>query len=243
MKMHIFRLGAAILALIAAVGKLPLTAAVYPQAGFEMYLGANRLHLWKPWVALRFSLPNDASLLVKYYHHWLSYGYSVNFEDNVVEKTREASFFNLTGAFFIQKGKTGGYAALSYLSGTDAYKGYALDAGISRKIGQRIEVEGGIYLFRESSVLWYPDDQKRYINLYSLKGGIKISLIPEKLFLHPKIYFYRNSENVKASSYAIGLAFAPKYPFYVTVDYYRYTEAAVYRFAGDYVSLSLNIYY
>ncbi len=32
MKMHIFRLGAAILALIAAVGKLPLTAAVYPQA-------------------------------------------------------------------------------------------------------------------------------------------------------------------------------------------------------------------
>ena len=243
MKTRIFLLGASLLALVAAAGELPLTAAVYPQAGFEMYLGANRLRLWKPWVALRFSLSDNASLLLKYYHNWLNYDYSFYFEDAVVEKTREASFSNLTGALFVQKGKTSGYVALSYLSGTDAYKGFVLDAGISRKIGKRIEVEGGIYLFRESSVLWYPDDLKRYINLYSLKGGIKIGLIPGKLFLHPKIHVYRNSENVKASSYAIGLAFAPKYPFYVTVDYYRYTEAAVYRFAGDYVSMSLNIYY
>ena len=209
-----------------------------------MYLGANRLHLWKPWVALRFSLSDDASLLVKYYHHWLSYDYSVYFEDDMSsKKPGKRPFSNLTGALFIQKGKTSGYAALSYLNGTDAYKGHALDAGISRKIGKRIEVEGGIYLFRESSVLWYPDDLQRYINLYSLKGGIKIGLIPEKLFFHPKIYFYRNSENVKASSFAIGLVFSPKYPFYLTADYFRYSEAAVYQFAGDYFSLSLNIYY
>jgi hypothetical protein len=136
-----------------------------------------------------------------------------------------------------------GSAALSFLSGTDSYQGLIFDAEVSRKIGKRIEVEGGIYLFRESSILWFPDDPKRTIDLYSLKGGVKIGLIPDKLFLHPKFHFYRNSDHVKASSYAIGLAFAPKHPFYVTADYYRYAEATVYRFAGDYFSMSLNIYY
>ena len=62
---------------LAAAAERPLSPAVYPQAGFEMYLGANRLRLWKPWVALRFSLSDNASLLLKYYHHGLSYDYSV----------------------------------------------------------------------------------------------------------------------------------------------------------------------
>ncbi len=243
MRTRLFRLGTAVLALLAASGGGLSAATIYPQAGFEMYMGANRMHLWKPWVALRFSLSDNASLLLKYYYHDLNYDYSVYSGDDIIQKTRKASFSNVTGAVFAQKGKTSGYAALSYLSGTESYKGLVFDAGVAQKIGKRIEVEGGIYLFRESSILWYPDDARRYINLYSLKGGIKISLIPEKLFLHPKIHVYRNSESVKASSYAIGLAFAPKHPFYFTVDYYRYTESTVYRFAGDYISASLNVYY
>ena len=119
-----------------------------------------------------------------------------------------------------------------------------LDAGISRRLGKRFELDGGIYLFRERSCPFgQPEDPPRYINLYSLKGGLKISIVSQKVFIHPKVYVYRNSENVKAVSYAVGLVVSPKYPFYFTADYFRYSEAAVYRFAGDYFSIGLNIYY
>lgn len=236
------RLGAIALLLVLAGGPL-LASAIYPQVGIEAYFGANRLRLWKPWVAMRFGLSDHASLLLKYYHHRLSFAYSTFEDEAVFEKTREASFSNLTAALFLQKGATGGSVAVSYLLGTDAYRGLVLDTGISQKIGKRIEVEGGIYLIRESSVLWYPTEAARNISIYSLKGGVKIGLIPEKLLLNPKISVYRNSEGVDAAAYAIGLVIVPKYPFYLTLDYYRYTEAAVYRFAGDYISASLNIYY
>ncbi len=42
------------------------------------------------------------------------------------------------------------------LTGTDAYRGMILDAGISRRLGKRFELDGGIYLFRERSVLLVP---------------------------------------------------------------------------------------
>lgn len=242
MRAHSKRLGAFALFFLLAGGPL-LSAAVYPQAGIEAYFGANRLRLWKPWIALRFGLSDRASLLLKYYHHRLSFDYSVFEEDAVFERTREASFSNLTAAIFLQKGATSGSAAVSYLLGTEGYRGLVLDAGVSQKFGPRFEVEGGIYVISESSVLWYPTEAARDIAIYSLKGGIKIGLIPDKLILNPKVSVYRNSEKVNAASYAVGLIVSPKYPFYITLDYYRYTEAAVYRFAGDYVSATLNIYY
>lgn len=220
-----------------------LSAQVFPQAGFETYFGANQLRIMKPWAALRFSLSSRASLLLKYYHHRLSYAYSVYQDEAVLEKTRRANFGNLTAAIFVQQGKTSGYAAVSYLKGTGDYQGMILDAGLARRVARRVEIDGGIYLFRESSVLWYPTDPPRYINLYSLKGGVKLAVVPEKLFIHPKVYVYRNSEGVNAAAYAVGLVLAPKYPFYINLDFIRYSEAAVYRFAGNYVSLGLNIYY
>jgi len=236
------RLGMSVLVFVLAGGPV-LASGIYPQAGFEMYLGANQLRIMKPWAALRFSLSNKSSLILKYYHHNLSYAYFEYENDAVLEKTRKAVFSNLTAAVFFQRGKSSGYAAVSYLTGTYDYKGWIVDAGVSRRIASRIELDGGIYLFREKSVLWYPSEPPRYIDLYSLKGGVKVSIVPAKLFIHPKVYVYRNSEGVNAAAYAVGLVLSPKYPFYVTLDYIRYTEAAVYRFAGNYISLGLSLYY
>ncbi len=52
------RLGVSLLLFVLA-GVPLLSAGIYPQAGFEFYLGTNHLRIMKPWVALRFSLSNQ----------------------------------------------------------------------------------------------------------------------------------------------------------------------------------------
>ncbi len=48
---------------------------LFPQAGFEYYLGANKFRSLKPWVGLRVSLAANSSFLVKYTFHELSFDY------------------------------------------------------------------------------------------------------------------------------------------------------------------------
>ena len=59
---------------------------------------------------------------------------------------------------------------------------------VSRKIGKRIEVEGGIYLFRESSILWYPDERTGDTSICTpSRAESKSASFRKSCFLHPKI--------------------------------------------------------
>lgn len=216
-----------------------LFAKVYPQAGFETYIGPNSLFLFTPWAGLRFGLYNNASLIFKYYNHNIRYNY-LNDEDE--ETKRVAHLSNFTMVLYAQKGGHDFYSALSYFLGTDSYRALALDAGTGLKISGRLTVEAGIYLLNENSILWYPDEDVRNIFLYSANGGVKFKL-NKWISIKPKIYLYKNSENVKASTYSIGLVLTPKDPIYITLFYFRYSESARYRFSGNYISIGLNIYY
>lgn len=227
-----------------SVLSLAARGGVYPQAGMEFYGGANSLALLTPWAAVRFSLSPQASLILKYYNHNLSYHYQDYDEatDVFVPKKRQATISNITSVMYYQKGKTTAWGAASYLFGTDSYRAVALDAGVGRSLSERLTVETGVYFLREGSVLWYPEGPQRTINLYSLKGAVKLQVLKNVVF-NPNIYLYRNSESVTALSYSLGLIVTPFNPAYLTVYYFRYSESAQYRFSGNYVSIGLNFYY
>ena len=94
----------------------------------------------------------------------------------------------------------------------------------------------------ESSILWYPGEPARRIQLGAIKGGLKINL-GRFLVINPLIYFYQNSEQVRARTVALNLVFVPRDPFYFVITFWDYRESAEYRFSGQYLSLGLHIYY
>ena len=216
-----------------------LYAGIYPQTGAETYIGTNKLFVFTPWAGLRIGLSNNASLIFKYYNHNIRFNY---LNDEEEETKRVAHLSNLTTVLYAQKNQHDFYSAFSYFFGTDSYRAFALDSGAAIKVSDRIKLEVGTYILKEDSVLWYPNEKSRTISLYSLKGGIRFRVMKWFIF-NPKIYFYSNSEDVKASTYSLGFLFIPKSPIYISLYYFKYSESAQYRFSGDYVSLGLNFYY
>lgn len=214
-------------------------ADIFPQAGIETYVGSNRLFILTPWAGLRFKLSNNSSLIFKYYNHNISFE---NLDDQPSNKRRIASLSNFSTVYYAQKRGNDYYFAASYFIGSDSYKALAIDAGTVLKISKKLYAEPGIYFLREKSTLWYPNEEIRFINLYSIKFGLKYK-INKWLSVTPRIYVYKNSESVKASTYSIGLTFVPKEPIFITLYYFKYNESARYRFSGDYISLGLNFYY
>ncbi|MGQ9618272.1 MAG: hypothetical protein ACUVUG_04825, partial [Candidatus Aminicenantia bacterium] len=213
-------------------------SSIYPQLGFESTAGSNNLLIFTPWIGIRYPLSSSSSLILKYYNHNLSFNYWI--EDNKTKSTSNIS--NFTFVFYSQRGKTDIYSAVSYLFGTDSYKGIALDCGIEREYLEWLRLEGGFYLLKESSILWYPDEDVRDIFLYSLKGRLKAKFF-KKIELGPNFYFYRNSEDVNAYGFSIVFTFSPKDPLFISISYSKYSESANYRFSGNYVSLGVNFYY
>ncbi|MBN1938059.1 MAG: hypothetical protein JW843_00630 [Candidatus Aminicenantes bacterium] len=222
----------------------PLAAGVYPQAGIEYYSGSNSLALLTPWVAARFSLAQGMSLIFKYYDHNMRYDYQGYDEaaEEFVNLQRKTHTSNLTTVLYAQKGKWTGYAAVSFMFGTDGYRATAFDGGLGFALTPKLTVEAGVYLLREDSVLWFPEDPVRKINLYSVKANIKYKILPW-LTLNPNIYLYRNSEDVEAVSWSAGIILTPFSPLAVTAYYFKYSESAQYKFSGDYLSVGLNLYF
>ncbi len=134
------------------------------------------------------------------------------------------------------------FLALSYFQGSEDYTAWNFDGGATWKINSKIDLEGGLYFLDESSVLWYPDEPSHRIRVGAIRGGIDISLTPS-LKVNPVIYFYQNSEQVKARTIAISLIFVPRSPFYFVFAFWDYRESAEYRFSGQYFSIGLHIYY
>ena len=216
-----------------------LFASVYPQAGIEAYIGSNNLFIYTPWLGLRVGLSQNISLLLKYYNHNISFN---NVNDDLEKEKRTAHLSNFTTALYAQKWGHDFYSSVSYFSGSDSYKALAFDLGTSLKITKWLFFEAGVYLLNEKSILWYPNDKVRNIFLYSVKGGMKFK-INKWISIQPRIYLYRNSEDVGAFTYSIGLNIIPKDPFYISLSYSKYSESAQYRFSGDYLSIGLHIYY
>jgi hypothetical protein len=214
-------------------------ADIFPQAGIETYVGSNRLFILTPWAGLRVKLTNNSSLSFKYYNHNISFE---NPDDQPSNERRTAHLSNFSTVYYAQKRGNDFYFASSYFVGSDSYRALAIDAGTVLKITNKLYAEPGVYFLREKSTLWYPDEEVRSINIYSMKFGLKYR-INKWLSITPKIYIYKNSEKVKASTYSIGLTFVPKEPIFITLYYFKYKESARYRFSGDYISLGLNFYY
>lgn len=212
---------------------------IHQQAGVESFMGTNSLFSLNAWIGLRVGISPASSLIFKYYNHKLSFSLP---SEEWGEETIKSTISNFTLVFYHQREKFDFHSALSYLDGSRAYKGYVFQAGITQNISPTLSVMAGVYLLRESSVLWYPHEETRNINLYSVNGGLKIK-IKKWVSLNPNLYFYRNSEEVNAVSYSIGLIFLPKEPIYITLYYWHYSESAVYRFAGDYISAGFHLYF
>ncbi len=211
----------------------------YPQAGAEYYFGANKFRSWKPWAGVRTSLSPYTSLLLKYTFHDLSFEYQR--EDGSKDK-RETNLSQLISAVYYARQKLESYAALSYFHGSDSYSAWNLDIGASWKIATRIGLEAGLYLLDESSILWYPDEPVRRIQVGAVRTGLEVELI-KGCKLNPQLYFYRNSEDISASTFAMTLVIIPREPFTFVFTFWHYRESAQYRFSGQYFSLGLNLYY
>ncbi len=212
---------------------------VYPQAGLESYTGPNNFFSITPWIGLRMGLSNHASFILKYYNHNIRFHYQ---NDDSEKIKRSAQLSNFTAVLYAQKWQHDFYSALSLFLGTDSYRALAFNAGTALKISKKLTVEVGTYLLNEKSVLWYPTEEVRNISLYSLNGGGRF-YFNERFNISSKIYVYRNSEDVSASTYSVGLTFIPKPPIYITLNYFRYSESSQYRFSGNYLSFGINFYY
>ncbi len=216
-----------------------LGADIHLQGGIESYIGANNLFNVTPWAGFRVGLFKSTSLLLKYYNHNISFNHT-NVNDEVIK--RKARLSNFTVALYTQKWGHDFYSALSFFSGTDSDSALALDAGTKLKIKDKIYLDVGIYLIKEKSILWYPDDPVRNISINSVKGGVEFKITKE-FSICPKIYLYRNSEGVNAWTYSISALINPVGPVYISFIYLKYHESSLYRFAGDYLSIGLNFYY
>ena len=217
---------------------MPIMADIQAQGGIESYMGANKLSMVTPWLGIRASLSKATSLIFKYYNHNIQFRYDDGFE----AIKQDTQLTNLTTVFYFQNERQDIYTALSFFSGKNSYRAIALDTGVKFNINGFLAVESSLYALLERSTLWYPNDEPRNIILYSYRGGFQVKLT-KWLTVNPKVFFYRNSEEVNAFSYSIGVMLSPKYPFILTAYYFRYNESAQYRFAGDYFSVGLNFYY
>ncbi len=212
---------------------------IFPQFGIESTAGTNKLFLLTPWLGLRYPISQNSSFLFKYYNHNISFNYQM---EEGIEKKRNANISNFSLVYYFQNPGNELYSALSFLAGSDSYRGIALDCGFSKPLLKWLKTEIGFYLLKESSVLWYPDEDIRDIFLYSLKGSLKFKL-RENLDFNPNFYFYRNSEDVNAYSISAGFIYSPSEPLYLFLFYSRYSESAQYRFSGNYLSFGINFYY
>ncbi len=213
-------------------------SAIYPQFGIESTGGSNKLFLLTPWLGLRYPVSQNSSFLIKYYNHNISFNYLIE----ETEKKRNANISNFSLVYYFQNPNTELYSALSFLTGTDSYKAFALDCGFSKPLLRWLKTEIGFYLLKESSILWYPDEDIRDIFLYLLKGTLKVKL-KKNIDFNSNFYFSINSEDVNAYSASIGFIYSPKEPFYLFLFYSRYSESAQYKFSGNYISMGLNFYY
>lgn len=216
-----------------------LFSEIRQQAGIESFVGTNSLFSLNAWIGIRVRISPTSSLIFKYYNHKLSFSLP---SEEWGEETIKSTISNFTLVFYRQKEKYDFYSALSYLNGSRSYTGYVFQAGVTQNISKILSIDTGIYLLRESSILWYPHEEARNLNIYSINGGLRIR-IRKWVTFNPNLYFYRNSEAVNAISYSIGLIFLPKDPIYITLYYWNYSESAVYRFSGDYISAGFNLYF
>lgn len=217
---------------------LPVFSRIYPQGGINGYVGPNKLFSTTPWAGLRFPLTGSSSLIVKFSYQNLSYLY-IDYDEE--EMTVKKKLTYLTSVYYLQKGNIEFYAAPSLILGNDNYYGGSLDLGGSFRLFSPLKIEGGIYLLREKSSLWFPDEEIRAIDLNSAYFGF-IYFLKKNFFLNPKMYLSKNSEEVDARSYSIGAGFIYKGNIYFTLNYTRYSESAQYRFSGNYLLAGVNIY-
>jgi hypothetical protein len=222
-----------------------LFGGIYPQAGVEFFMGTNAYWSLAPWMGIRVGVSNNSSVIFKTYCHNLGFDY---LSDEGTKESVKAKISNFTLAYYYQKNKIDFYIATSFLRGTRTYfgdrfyRGTVLDAGIEYRISKVVAFEAGIYLIEDTSVLWFPDEEPRNIFTSSIKGGVKIKLA-KPVTLNANAYFLRNSYDVSAFSYSIGLIIIPFEPACLTVYYWKYNENTEFRFRGDYLSLGLNFYF
>jgi len=222
-----------------------LFGGVYPQAGFEFFIGKNGYLSLSPWAGIRWGVSANSSIIFKTYYHNLSFDY---LSDEGTTDAVKAKIPNFTLVYYYQKNKLDFYIATSYLGGTRsyfgdrAYHGTVLDTGIEYKISKVVTLEAGIYLIDETSVLWFPNEEPRNILTSSLKGGVKIKLA-KPVTLNANAYFLNNTDKASAFSYSIGLIVIPFEPANLTIYYWKYNENTEFHFRGNYLSAGLNFYF
>lgn len=218
-------------------------AEVKPQFGLEIYGGTNKLFTLSPWVGVRIGLSNNASIIFR--GHYQNFRYDYYGSDGgggSIKKTMKADIGRLSGTLYFAVDKLSGYVNLSYLVGSEEYRGYLADTGLEWKFQPRITGIFSIYSIREKSVLWHPEENLRWINTYSARFGLKFELI-KGLFFNPNLYLNKNSEEVEGTSYSFGLIYSPNWWLAITAYYFRYGETAFYVFHGNYFSFGLNFYF
>ena len=237
---------AAIIFLVGAVMAGPLTTGaagqVKPQFGMEAYGGTNKLLILSPWAGVRFGLNSSSSLIFRYQYSRFQYDYYGSEGGGSVLKTLKADVNRLSGTIYFGEGNLSGYVSLSYLFGSEKYRGYLADAGLEWKFQQRMTAIWSVYSSREKSVLWHPEENVRWINTYSMRLGLKFEML-KGLSFNPNLYLNKNSENVDGVSYSVGLIYSPNWWMALTAYYFRYGETAFYVFHGNYFSFGLNFYF
>lgn len=232
------------LLLCCIAGPTAAQAEVRPQFGLELYGGTNKLLVVNPWLGLRFGLSRKTSLIFRYHYHSFSFDYwgQGGSPGETVLKKRQASVSRFSGTFYFQSAELEGYSSLSYLTGTDGYRGYVTDNGLEWKFVHAMSALVSLYTIRERSVLWRPEEEPRWLNTYSLRLGAKFRPV-RKLAFNPNVYFHRNSEDVKGTAWSAGLVYTPSWWLAVTAYYFRYGETAFYTFRGNYFNFGLNFYF
>lgn len=217
-------------------------AEIKPQFGLEGYGGSNQLFILSPWAGVRLGLGRGVSLIFRGNYHNMRYNYyGSDGWGGSVEKTMKAEVGRFSGTAYFSGRGFSSYLSLSYMAGSDGYRGYLADSGLEYKFSERIAGLWSAYMVREKSVLWHPEEEVRWINTYSLRLGVKFWVVP-KLAFNPNIYLMRNSEDVKGVSYSFGLVYSPNWWVAIHAYYFRYGETAFYIFRGNYFSFGLNFY-
>jgi len=239
--------GAVLLAAALMLGLMSAWSAargeVKPQFGLEGYGGSNKLFILSPWVGLRIGLSSEASLILRYHYHNFRYDYyGSDGGGSPVLKTMKADVSRLAGTVYFGGERLSGYVNLSYLTGSDGYRGFLADSGLEYKFSNQIAGLWSVYSVREKSVLWHPEEEVRWINTYSMRFGMKFWLVKDLAF-NPNLYLMKNSEEVEGIAYSFGLVYSPKWWLAVHAYYFRYGENAFYVFRGNYFSCGLNFYF
>ncbi len=218
-------------------------AEVKPQFGLEGYGGSNKLFVLSPWIGVRFGLGSDVSLIFRYNYHNFHYDYygSDGLGGSILKKMK-ADVSRMSGTVYFSRKSLSGYVNLSYLAGSEGYRGFLADSGLEYKFSDHIAGLWSVYSIREKSVLWHPEETVRWINTYSMRFGMKFWLV-KGLAFNPNLYLMKNSEEVEGVSYSVGLVYSPSWWMAIHAYYFRYGETAFYVFHGNYFSCGLNFYF